>query len=254
MRKSAFILTAITILGFSFGLAAQNITIGAKCGFSIPNLTKSGVETPLSAGYASRLGPDFAMYGEYHYSTAFSVTLGVEYSSQGGQKDKFQAFAPTGLLAAAALQMGVPYFYADFKSVAKMNYLIVPLLARYTWNLSSSVPLKVYASAGPFLGFLLNAHQVTSGSSVIYIDANHTMPLSQQSQPFDATTDIKDQLHSFNFGLSGFVGFSYNLTPKTSVFVEGGGNYGFITIQKDSANGKNNTGAGVVNLGYAYTF
>jgi hypothetical protein len=38
------------------------------------------------------------------------------------------------------------------------------------------------------------------------------------------------------------------------VFIEGGGNYGFLTIQKDSANGKNNTGAGVVNLGYAYTF
>jgi len=194
------------------------------------------------------------MYGEYHYTKAFSVSLGVEYSSQGGQKDKFQAFSPTGMLVGAALQMGVNYFYADFKSVAKMNYLIVPILARYTWNLSNTVPVKVYASVGPFLGFLLNAHQVTSGSSIIYIDANHTIPLSQQAQSFDATTDIKDQLHTFNIGLSGFVGFSYNLTPKNSVFIEGGGNYGFLKIQKDPENGSNNTGAGVVNLGYAYTF
>jgi len=38
------------------------------------------------------------------------------------------------------------------------------------------------------------------------------------------------------------------------LFLEGGGNYGFIPIQKDDANGNNNTGAGTVTAGYLFQF
>ncbi len=121
MRKSAFFLVATILLGFSITLSAQKYSIGLKGGFSIPNLTGAGTTTPLSAGYASRIGPDFGLYGEYHYSKKISVSLGLEYSSQGGQKDKIQAFVPLGPLQAIAEMYGLSYLYADFKSVAKMN-------------------------------------------------------------------------------------------------------------------------------------
>ena len=64
---------------------------------------------------------------------------------------------------------------------------------------------------------------------------------------------IKDQLNTFNFGISGNVGFAYHF-GKNNIFIEGGGNYGFLNIQKGTANGKNQTGAGTVAIGYGYTF
>jgi hypothetical protein len=66
-----------------------------------------------------------------------------------------------------------PYLYADYKSEAKLNYLMIPLLAK--------------------------------------------------------------------FGLN-------------NIFIEGGGNYGFLNIQKGSQNGKNNTGAATAVVGYSHWF
>lgn len=39
-----------------------------------------------------------------------------------------------------------------------------------------------------------------------------------------------------------------------SIFIEGGGNYGFLNIQKGSQNGTNNTGAATAVVGYRYWF
>jgi hypothetical protein len=255
MKKSVIILMVISLLGFTFSLSAQNFTIGVKGGLNIPNLTGGDTEHPLSSGYESRFGATYGGYGEYYMTKHFSVSIGAEYSSQGGVKDKIQAFVPVGELAPLAAMFGVPYLYADYKSEAKMNYLLVPIMARFNWNLFKSFPLKVYAAVGPFAGFMLNAHQYTSGSSLIYADEAKTIPLPLPAPiPFDATTDIKDDLHKFNVGINCLVGFSYTLSQKSSIFVEGGGNYGFISIQKDAANGQSYTGAGTVNFGYAHTF
>ncbi len=252
MKKNIIFLVLAVFLGVCGNLSAQDITVGVKGGFSIPNLTGGGVQNPLNTGYSSRLGADYGVYGEYHLTSLFSVSLGVEYSSQGGHKNKAQAFTPTGALT----QLGAQYLYADFKSDAKINYLILPVLARFNWSVSKSLPWKVYAAVGPFAGFLLNAHQVTSGSSNVYTDPSLSVASQVTPGPvsFDANTNIKDQLHHFNAGVDGFVGIAYNLSSKNALFIEGGGNYGFIPIQKGSANGKNRTGAGVVTLGYAHTF
>jgi hypothetical protein len=255
MKRSVIILMVIFLLGFTFSLSAQNFTIGVKGGLNIPNLTGGDTEHPLSSGYESRFGATYGGYGEYHMTKHFSVSIGAEYSSQGGVKDKIQAFVPVGDLVPLAAMYGVDYLYADYKSEAKMNYLLVPVMARFSWNLSKSFPLKVYAAVGPFAGFMLNAHQYTSGSSLVYADEAKTIQLPLPTAiPFDATTDIKDQLHTFNVGINCLVGFSYTLSQKSSLFVEGGGNYGFISVQKVAANGQSYTGAGTINFGYAHTF
>jgi len=143
--------------------------------------------------------------------------------------------------------------YANYKSEAKMNYLLIPVLAKFGRNLTSNSPIRIYIDAGPFAGFLLSAHQVTSGSSLIYADEKGQQPFPAPAQSFDANNDIKNQLNTFNFGVSGNIGIAYNFT-RSNIFLEGGGNYGFLNIQKGTANGKNNTGAGTVDIGYAYTF
>jgi hypothetical protein len=251
MKTHSIIFSYIVLLLLFNNLYAQKITLGAKGGCSIPNLTAGGAGNPLNSGYSSRFAADYGIYGEYHISNLLSFSLGVEYSSQGGLKDKFQAYTTPPELAS---MVNAPYLYADFKSEAKINYLLVPILARFSWDLGRSGSTKFYAAVGPFAGFLLNAHQVTSGSSIIYLDAEKNMALSPDPQSFDDNSNIKNDLYHFNLGVDGFMGLSYNVTPKHALFIEGGGNYGFLSIQKMKVNGKNYTGAGVVTLGYAYSF
>lgn len=250
--KLSFLIGAMFIFFSSF---AQQSALGVRGGISIPNLSAGGSnENPLNTGYSSRLGPDFGIFGEFKISHVFSFQPMLEYSSQGGKKDGLQAFPTPAAFSAFFPQGTAPtYLYANFKSEAKINYLMVPLLAKFGWNLKPKSLVRIYVDAGPFVGFLLSAKQVTSGSSIIYADAGGLQPLPAGSQFFDTTQNIKSQLNSVNFGAEGNVGVSYK-TGNGNIFVEGGFNYGFLNIQKGTANGKNNTGAATVSLGYAYTF
>lgn len=245
-KNGSFWLMCLCIL-FANISNAQDFTLGVRSGLSIPNLSAGGSQNnPLNTGYKSRLGVDEGIYGEYHVSSLFSIEAMLEYSSQGGKKTGMQAYPnPQGSTP--------PYLYADFKSEAKLNYLLVPVLAKFGWNLSSHSPVRFYVDAGPFAGFLLSAKQVTSGSSIVYLDPQGQQPATPTAQSFDASTDLKNQLNTFNFGVSGNIGFAYHCN-KSQFFIEGGGNYGFLNIQKGTANGKNQTGAGTVALGYGYTF
>lgn len=234
---------------------AQNFALGLRGGISIPNLTGGGSssENPLNTGYSSRFGPDFGVFGEFKFSKLFSVQPMLEYSSQGGKKDGFQALATPAEFAQMFPPGQAPtYLYASYNSEAKINYLMIPVLAKVGWDFKHS-PLRFYVDAGPFVSFLLSAHQVTSGQSQLYSDPNKTQQLTQQPQSFDANTDIKDQLHGTDFGIEGNIGLIYKL-GLSSIFIEGGGNYGFLNIQKGTANGKNETGAATASIGYSYWF
>jgi hypothetical protein len=206
----------------------------------------------LNTGYKSRLGGDAAIFAEFRLTPVFSIQPMIEYSSQGGKKEGMQAF-PTPPEYAQMFPQGAPeYLYADFKSEAKLNYLLVPVLAKFGWGIHNA-PLRIYVDAGPFAGFLLSAHQVLNGTSNIFMDPKGQQQLTQTPQKFDSTKNIKDQLNTFNFGVSGNIGIAYQFA-NSSIFLEGGGNYGFLNIQKGNANGKNHTGAGTVDVGYAYRF
>ncbi len=237
---------------FNFSTSAQNIAIGARGGISIPNLTSSGSEqNPLNTGYSSRLGPEFGIFAEFKFSDLFSFQPMIEYSSQGGKKNGMQAFpVPADMAALFPPGQAPTYLYADFNSEAKINYLMIPLLAKFGYDFHES-PFRMYADVGPFIGFLLSAKQVTSGNSEIYLDPSAQQPLPAGSQSFDNTQDIKDQLNSTNFGVEGNIGLNYKF-GMNNIFFEVGGNYGFLNIQKGSANGKNNTGAATIVLGYSY--
>ncbi|WP_183578757.1 porin family protein [Mucilaginibacter sp. X5P1] len=247
MKKSIFYLSVFGLLVLCFKAHAQDaVAIGVRGGISIPNLTAGGSQqNPLNTGYSSRQGPDFGLFAEFKVSDLFSIQPMVEYSSQGGKKDGFQAFPNP--------QPPPTYLYATFDSQAKLNYLMVPVLAKFGWDLGKSSPWRLYVDAGPFAGFLLNAHQVTTGSSDVYADAGKTQPASNGPEPFNNTQNIKDQLNTFNFGIAGNLGIAYKV-HHGSIFIEGGGNYGFLNIQKGTANGKNNTGAATASIGYAYWF
>jgi hypothetical protein len=208
------------ILGLSFFLffsltAKAQWDLGLQGGISIPNLSAGGSDNnPLNTGYSSRLGPEFSIFGEYHVSSLFSLVPKVEYSAQGGKKDGLQAMPTPPELAQYFEQQGmqVPtYLYANFKSEAKLDYLLIPILAKLGWYLDAQKKFRITVAAGPYIGFLLSAKQVTSGNSYIYLDPSGKDTLPVGSQSFDKTTDIKNQLNTTNFGVDGSVGIEFLL-------------------------------------------
>lgn len=246
--KTKFILIVAMIFamaGFQQAHSQTPVYLGLKAGIGIPNLHTGNNGSEVSSGYSSRLGPYFGVFGEFRLSDKFSIQPEINYSSQGGKKDGEQAVPAQQFEPSAPAGMMV---YANYKSVAKLNYVEVPVLAKFTFPLNSHFNFMV--DAGPYVGFLFKAANVTSGSSNVYADKEETQPLTPGEQNFNANTDIKNQLKSTNFGIQGGVGFSYNLN-NGYIFIHGGGNYGLVDIQKNAQDGKNNTGAATVVLGYA---
>ncbi|MBN8865075.1 MAG: PorT family protein [Sphingobacteriales bacterium] len=247
--KKYIILLYIT-LSASFCLAQTKTEIGIKAGLSIPNLTSGSSANPVSNGYTSRLDGDAAIHAEFHIGKSFSIQPQLEYSSQGGKKNGMQAFTPPDeILQQFPAGQAPTYLYAEYKSIAKINYLMLPVLAKYYFNLKKK--WGAYFAGGPFISYLLNAKNITKGSSIVYLDPKKTQPLSSQMLSFDSKDNVTSDLHRFNAGISGHLGVDYKVAGG-SLFIEAGGNYGFIDIQKNNLDGKNKTGAAVINLGYQF--
>lgn len=219
------------------------IFIGIQGGISIPNLQSGSNGPEISNGYSSRRGPYFGAFGEFRLSTRFSLQPEVNYSSQGGQKKGKQVIPPGTFQGQPDMNL-----YANFKSVAKLNYIEVPVLAKFTFPLGARFNFMV--DAGPYVGFLVRATDVTSGNSMVYADKAESQPLPVGTVDFDHTENISDQLHKVNFGIQGGIGFSLAV-GNGYLMVHGGGNYGLINIQKEKKYGQNNTGAATAVIGYA---
>ncbi len=284
-------LAILTALLFVCGVSvAQDVKFGIKAGPNLPNITAGGNNTPVSEGYKSRLAMGAGIFTELQFNKLISFRLGVEYSGQGGKKDGMQAMPSRRLITAMGNSMGMSmtdqqiadlttiaddlptYYYANLDNTTKFDYVMIPLLAQFGWDLGQS-PWRVYVNAGPFVSFLISGKQVSKGTSKMYSDASGTTTLwdalpqtakdiiisefpameTTLNDPVDfGTTNITGEMKSTNFGITGNVGIRYQCN-RNYFFLEVGGNYGFITVQENSANGSNRLGAGSVMLGYAFS-
>lgn len=238
---------------------------GVKAGFGIPNLTAGSQSTPLSEGYSSRLGFYGGLIGEIQGESRFGLRAEINYASQGGKRNGLQALplsADLEQLWQLLPQFGITpdkYMYANITSEAILNYLEIPVMAKYTFNFGPK--FSFYLQAGPYLGLMLNSKNVTSGNSKIYVDREGTIavddilqqagmqPVGEQS--FDHTENVTSDIRRINVGGQGAAGFGL-IVGSGKFFVEGGGNYGFIPVQKHDVNGNNDTGAGTVTIGYLF--
>ena len=233
-------------------LMAQSLWLGARGGLSIPDLR--GGNSEQTQGYSSRLGPDFGAFLRKEISTSFAVQIELLYASQGGKKDGMQLI-PDGSLPDGTVPPGTA-LYANYQNETIMNYLEVPVLARYTFNFADGRgPIKLYVEGGPYIGFLLNAKTETSGISSIYIDKLGTPlalpPLGTLLPPVDftASTPVTSDIKTINAGITGGLGVSTSLGPG-SVILDARATYGLTDVQRDPTNGKNNTGSFVIAIGY----
>ena len=227
---------------------AGNFSMGIHAGISVPNLKASG-DNPVSKGWSSRLGPYAGAVGAFNLSEHISFLAEINYASQGGKKNGTQAI-PTSDFAdhvPPGIQLP-PYVYANYKGEVKLNYIELPVLAEVKFPVSDLISL--FINAGPYAGYLINAKNVTSGASNIYFDENLAQPLLPSDVSFDQTSDIKPDLKNFNWGIQGGIGLDFRVFDGSTIVLTAGGNYGLIKIQKDKANGENNTGAATVTLGY----
>jgi opacity protein-like surface antigen len=248
MRKYLFLYGALLLLQTG-RLNAQQIWAGFKGGLSIPNI--SGGNDELSKGYTSRLAANFGVVSEFQLHKQLSLQVELNYAGQGGQRKgmqpitdlppELQAFVPPG-----------QYLYANFKNKAILDYLELPVMAKYSWG--KRFPL--YVNAGPYAGYLLHAKEKTSGTSAIYADSKGQEPLAVQGQPippqsFDATTDVTSSIRRWNVGVTGGGGIAWAITPKNRLFFDARFEYGFINIQRYKQDGSNHTGNVLLSLGYA---
>lgn len=263
--KKIFLTLLLSAISMSlFGQAG--ISVGVKAGLNIPQISAFG-DNPMSKGYSSRLAGNAGIFAEFGLTDHFSIVTTVEYTQQGGKRSGMQAI-PAAMLPESFDQLrsslGQEYLYADFKSETKFNYLMIPVHAKFGWRLGPVSPFKISVSAGPFVSFLLSSKQVTKGSSYMYIDPAGDMTLDYLvntlvssemvigERDMNAERKITDDMNKVNFGVSAAINISYDIAPRHTIFIEGGGNYGFIKLQKNTANGENRIGAGTVALGYSF--
>ena len=245
MKRITFILLFFCLIG-KFCKAQSSFRLGVKGGISIPNLKSSG-DNPVSKGWSSRQGPYFGIVAELEISQRLYIQAELNYAAQGGKKNGTQAF-PTGDYAGYFPPPPPKYLYATYNNEAKLNYLELPVMLKVNFPVGKQY--SFFINAGLYAGYLLSAKNETGGSSNVYLDENLTQPLTPAVVSFDATTDVKKDIKNFNFGIQGGIGLSYDFSNESRLIISAGGNYGFIPIQKDEANGKSNTGAATITLGY----
>jgi hypothetical protein len=286
MRKTILLLCVILL---SNRIDAQSVNLGVRGGLAIPNIISES-ENPLSAGYSSRFASGGGIFTEIGINNLFSVRFGIEYSGQGGKRNGIQAMSSNQLIMDMATRMGANIteeiaamfgematympvtFYADVKNTVKFDYLMLPLSIQAGKNLGNS-PYRIYVNVGPFASFLMSGEQVSKGSSKLYAKTDKTttlwaaIPSEIQSRiaagvpelahVLDNDTEfgtsvITGEIRPVNFGVHGNIGIAYQCGNNSRFFIEAGGNYGFIRIQKNKANGDNNIGSANIMIGYSF--
>jgi hypothetical protein len=245
-------LTIFVLICFVAGSFAQSsmadgdrgLSIGVFGGLNIPRLS-GGNGNELSRDYSSRSGGAFGLTTSLDLNSHFSLRLDLMYSSEGGKRNGIQAFDASSF--SPLLPPGT-YLYASYNNESILNYAEIPLLLKYLFPVNKNS--KFYADFGPYVGFLLNATQKTSGSSIIYADRGETITVVPQAQSFDASTDIAKSINPVNVGLTGGLGFLQKLGAGR-VFIDVRGAYGLLVIQKDKANGSSHNGNLLIDLGYS---
>ena len=253
MKRMQSGIAVVVMVAATCAASAQDLWVGLRGGPSIPRLSGGGNE--VSRGYESRLAPNVGVTAEYFLAGHFSVLTEVDYSGQGGVRKGLQPItqSPPGLPPLPPGQ----YLYGDFKNESILDYIEIPLLGKYEWELTDH--WRCFAEGGPYVGFLLRAQERTKGTSLIYADQNRDpltvggMPLPPTS--FDATTNVRGDLNRVNAGLMAGVGVAYLLDKWTQVFADVRGEYGLTNVQKNTdLDGKSHTGSAVFLLGCKFNF
>jgi len=242
---------------------AQQTKYGLRTGVSIPSLNSKD-NNIYSKDYESVTGFDFSVFGDFGITENFSIKAELGYVRKGGERIGMQPIPPAFLQnlppeQAIPLPEGVIPF-ADFENKAVFNYIEIPVLAKYEWDLGNI--WGIYVNAGPYIDFMINPTIETSGESIIYLDEDGNIPLIHPQDPtqtpiggdFTASTDVSKDLGTVDFGAMLGVGASVAIGENSEILFDVRGAYGLIPLQNDKDTyGSVHMGNVSFALGYAYT-
>lgn len=237
--KSAAAIAAILLLSSNTNAQKNTFSVGARAGVNISKLCCGSME--INEDYVFGEGPSFGLAASYGFSKYFSVAAELDFATQGGKKNGMQAITPGS---------NGSVLYAKFDNKTVLNYLELPIMARVTFG----DKFKYYVNAGPYIGYLLAAKNVTSGSSQIFADKAGTQIESTALQSFNSDKDVKSQFLAINYGLTGGLGAGYSFGNHV-VWLDGRYVLGMPNIRKNTTlYGENSTGSVMVGLMYSYSF
>jgi len=271
----------ILLLIFFSHLSYAQVKIGTKVGYSLGKLSSSS-ENIYTDEFSTVDGIDWGMFVEIPINELVSIQPEFNFTQRGGLRDGSQlvqteplaeAFEEVGFSLSQLNQLiffsgGQPItnenpFYADYYSESQLRYLEIPVLVKLGWGSN----WRFYVEAGPSMAVLLSANQETSGESKLYYDQGMTDPLKIPNAefpngppfldieappiPFDAETDINDDIENISVGVQAGVGLIKNF-GRSEVFVDAKVSYGLSTIQRDSTFGESTVGGVIFSIGYSY--
>jgi hypothetical protein len=251
-RLRSPILTGVMGVLLAAGAArAADIKLSVHGGLSIPKIR--GKETDIfTRGFKSRQGLFMGLAADVGLTPRLSLALALNYNSQGGLRKGLQPITmelPPGLPVPPGTIL-----YADFRNETILDYLEVPVMARFWFGKK----VRFFVNAGPYVGLLVRARALTSGMSAIYLDEAGTQPIiiPPATDPLivdlGASTNVLDSLKRMNFGLAGGGGILYSLGAVSLCF-EAHFQLGLSTLQKDvETDGQSQTGALVISLGVLF--
>lgn len=235
--KPIIAVTALLLLSAASYAQKNTFAVGARGGVNISRLCCGSME--LNEDYKFGEGPSIGLTASYGISDHFSIMAELNMATQGGKKNGMQAVTPG---------TNGSVLYANFDNKTVLNYLELPILARVTFG----EKFKYYINAGPYVGYLLSARNVTSGSSMLYSDKAGTHVEYSAVQNFESDKKVTDQFTTINYGLTGGVGAGY-MFAKHGVWLDGRYVLGIPNIRKNTLiNGENSTGSIMVGLMYTY--
>jgi len=238
-----FVLVCLTNMLFAQSSSEKrgyDFTLGIFGGLNIPDLT-GGNGNELSRDFTSREGEAFGLTATCSLGSNFALRADVLYSSEGGKRNGIQAIEASPYAPGS-------YLYANINNESILNYAEIPVMLKYSIPVCKSS--KFYVDFGPYVGFLLNAKQKTSGTSLIYADRTETMPVSPADQSFNANTDVTKSINPVNFGLTGGVGYAQGV-GFGEIFLDVRGGYGLTLVQKNTQDGTSHIGNLLIALGYS---
>lgn len=249
-KKNKINLTIFLIFS-AVSLNAQNYPthLGIKGGINFSSLTSKSTNLINDKKFDKRQTVGFGIFFDTRVNYHLRFESGFDMALHGAVKNGYQAFPTQPQYLQYFPQGQAPeYLFSNYNSETKLNYLMSNSIVKAGSN--SDKKFNFYLGAGFYMAYLLSAKYISSGNSLVYRDEQRLQPISSNNFSFDETKNIRGELHKFDLGLLGRLELSMNL-GKHKIYIEGGGNYGLININKNKDLEKRYNKSLSVNIKYA---
>ncbi len=283
--------------------AAQGVIVGGRVGVTQASLAAVKSGDPVTEGFSGKMGWGAGGFVELPISKTFSLQAGLQYDLFTAERTGYQALpgaqvkSMSGMnqsisdglaknnnqndipLVPLAMQTMPDPLWVDVDNRLEFNYLTLPVMAKFGWDLGAGSPLRLSVGAGVYASYLMVVGQITKGSSKVYAGydrqsfsnfwANDYHPEFNQATAngiariyevadglnavdFTDSRSVTKDYNTLDFGLAANVGVNYRF-DRNAVFIEAGYRYGLTSLQKNSGTmGESRLSALSVMAGYSF--